>query len=194
MRDQKEKANLQQLVDEFYKESPKALVPAFPYVLLRVLPRTQRIGAIWTPEKHNKTVLEGIVLTTFRPFWRQLRNRQLDVKETRVECSAKPGDHVLFQAFEGVPVEHVLFQTAFVSTQSYILVAADPVGGGRNGLLGVVEEGVDVEQAVKDALSPLMYGKNWTKGGSRCTEAAKVLSEKFVITSKDQASVTTSGA
>src|SRR5882724_2341549 len=69
-----EKEELQAVVNKYYENREIDLTPSYPYALVRVLPRSQLVrGRIWTPDKASKPIHEGIVLATFKPFWKQLR-------------------------------------------------------------------------------------------------------------------------
>lgn len=99
---------LQELVTKMYVESGVTVEPNFPFVLVRLLPKSQRtMGGIWLPDKdQNKPVHEAIVLRVYKP--RRMRNKK-DGSEYVVDSSVNPGDHVLFQHFEGVPIPRLDF-------------------------------------------------------------------------------------
>lgn len=68
--------------------------PKFPWVLVHVLPREQRIGSLWVPgdAKHqNKVTLEGVVVR----LWK--------ADHLKVKSELKIGDHVLFPHWVGQP-------------------------------------------------------------------------------------------
>jgi len=70
--------------------------PKFPWVLIHVLPREQRIGSLWVPgdAKHqNKVTLEGVVVK----IWK--------ADHLSVKTSLKLGDHILFPHYAGQPVD-----------------------------------------------------------------------------------------
>lgn len=180
---------LQTYVDEYYKDAVMRIRPVYPYILVRLLPRAHKVGSLFVPETSKKIMHEGIVLETFRPFWQRLRSQALEEKELLIQPPAEVGAHILFEWFEGVPVEHTLFKTAYVQSQKYVLVAASPVGGGRNGVLAVVENSTDIEKALEQLLADDLELDNAPTNN----ELAKSILENFLVTPKDQTSVTRSG-
>jgi len=72
----------------------RAFEPLFPWVLVRVLPKSQKVGTIWTPEKQNKVQHEGIVLATWRPC----------TASAWKGSELKYGERVLFAHFAGLPI------------------------------------------------------------------------------------------
>lgn len=178
---------LQTVIDDYQERAIKRIRPAYPYLLVRLLPRAHKVGSVFVPETAKKVLHEGVVLETFRPHWKLIQ--QLNGEGKRQEVLIKPpaevGDHILFEWFEGVPVEHTLFQTAYVKSASYVLVAASPIGNGRNGVLAVIDDTFDVQASLEEALTS-------STGDARETVAA--ILDKFLVTPKDQAAVTTSGA
>jgi co-chaperonin GroES (HSP10) len=72
--------------------------PKFPWVLVYVLPREQRIGCLWVPDdaKHqNKVTLEGVVVK----IWK--------ADHLPIKTELKIGDHVLFPHSAGQPFANV---------------------------------------------------------------------------------------
>jgi len=68
--------------------------PKFPWVLVYVLPREQRIGTLWVPgdaKSQNKVTLEGVVVK----LWK--------ADHLKVKSNLEIGDHVLFQHHAGQP-------------------------------------------------------------------------------------------
>lgn len=92
---------IQQLVTDLHSQAGVTVKPEYPFALVRVLDREQKRGMIILPEKQKKTIIEGIVLDTFRPFYRKVKGAQ---DEVETKSSFKPGDHILFPHYEGVPV------------------------------------------------------------------------------------------
>lgn len=76
-------------------ENINRLRPLYPWVLVRVLPRTQKQGSIYLPEKQNKPTIEGIVLRTYPDTVRERKPRS---------CAVKTGDQVTFPHYEGLPI------------------------------------------------------------------------------------------
>ena len=98
-------------VNELYEAAGQETIPLFPKVLVRVLPREQKVGRIYTPDKkQNKPTWEAVVLRVYEPFFQKIYLSDVNwVKDDpdpkvryvqRVECALKPGDHVLFPHLE----------------------------------------------------------------------------------------------
>ena len=192
---------LQALVDKLYTEAPKRIHPMFPYVLVRELPRHRQAGRIFMPGDSNKVLHEGIVLDVFTSFWKAVDKKKIGDPEIEgmfvfVESPVRKGDHVLYQMYEGIPIEHVLFNSPYFKSRDYVLVSADPVGGGRNGIVGVVEGCEDTKKALIEALIP--SGEcPWflmNLGEDEVGAIADMLLDRFIITHEDQNSATFSGA
>jgi hypothetical protein len=106
-----QKVRLHQAVHELYERCDVTVEPLFPKILVRVLPREQKIGSIWLPDKkQNKPVWEGVVLKVYKPFYQKIYLSEADwvaddpdpeIRYTqKVECALQPGDHVLFPHIE----------------------------------------------------------------------------------------------
>lgn len=103
-----QKAKLSAVVTELYESAGRETWPLFPKVLVRVLPRTQKVGGIYLPDegKQNKPAWEGVVIRTYKPFYQKIYLSDARwVKDDpdpearyvqKVECELKPGDHVMF--------------------------------------------------------------------------------------------------
>ena len=88
-------ALINKLAQGLYAASGRTFRPLYPWVFVRVLPDRETIGGIAVPQRsvRGRThMLEGVVLATWEP-------REGKVSEL------KPGDHVCFLGFAGVPVE-----------------------------------------------------------------------------------------
>ena len=104
---------LNTLAQELYEAAGKIIEPHFPWVLVRIMPKANKIGGIYTPEKQNKTFYEGIVLRTWQPFWKHYTGdlhfdeampARVVNKAVLNESSVHVGDRVMFMHFEGQPV------------------------------------------------------------------------------------------
>lgn len=106
---------LKALVTKLYLEHETTVHPMFPKVLVRLLPREHKTKAgLWVPDgAQNKPVHEGIVLETYKPFWRSiwkltdidsykvitshtLLDEQDRIQAIWQECAVKAGDHIIF--------------------------------------------------------------------------------------------------
>lgn len=115
---------LNALAQELYEESNRCFKPLFPWVFVRALKKQQTFGSLILPDiDQNKTVAEGIVLATWQPFYVDKLSHllcewcgnEID-KCPGVQCRGpisvysqrvsafKPGDHVLFNYWAGVPI------------------------------------------------------------------------------------------
>jgi co-chaperonin GroES (HSP10) len=83
------------------QESNIAFQPMYPWVIVRVCNKEQKKGEIWLPNSdQNKTIHEGIVLSTWPPC-----TRVIDDRTEMLVSELRRGDHVLFSHFAGVPIE-----------------------------------------------------------------------------------------
>jgi len=95
---------LQELALEVYKEQGRYLVPFHPWILIRVLPKSQTYkGLLVLPEKQNKTCWESIVLSTWKPFTRTHKIKDVFCDKTE-QSEFTPGDHILIPHWAGLPV------------------------------------------------------------------------------------------
>lgn len=184
---------LKDLATRLYLEHEKTVHPMFPKVLVRLLPREHVTkSGLWLPDgAQNKPVHEGIVLETYKPFWRYIwkttdtyavitANTLLDEKDAIhsiwQECAVKPGDHVVFphMALGITPVW--------------------PLDDGR-GDYRLVPEGeiygiLEYEkESIKDWLTRTLQSSN----GLLWEEAAMAILAKADVVRKDMPSITTSG-
>ena len=66
-------------MDREYRPTPERVsnrtpqarwTPLFARVLVRVLPREEKLRGIWVPDnKQNKPTWEGVVIKTYKPFY-----------------------------------------------------------------------------------------------------------------------------
>lgn len=79
---------------KIYELGEQRFKPLYPWLLVRVLPKEQKVGTLWLPEKQNKVLYEGIVLET----WGESKGRKSEVKR---------GDRVWFPHYEGMPCSYL---------------------------------------------------------------------------------------
>ena len=99
-------ATITKLTQDLYAQH-RQLVPKHPWILLYVLPREQKIGSLFIPQKHHKVSLEGLVLQTWGTHNEEKGVIEHGVCKTRVTVHRsifKPGDHVLFPHWSGLPI------------------------------------------------------------------------------------------
>lgn len=97
------------LIMELYKDHHVEYQPLFPWVFVRVLPKTQKIGSLWTPEKiQNKPQHEGVVLATWKPFTKEIgyehKNGMKFTRLLQMRSALSVGDHVMFHHTSGHPI------------------------------------------------------------------------------------------
>jgi co-chaperonin GroES (HSP10) len=97
------KDELVRMSTELYKAENRVLRPYKDKVLVRVIPKEQRIGLIYTPEKQNKVFLEAVVLDVYAPYWSKYEGYADGIKSVYHEASVKPGDIVLIPHYVGMP-------------------------------------------------------------------------------------------
>lgn len=101
-----EEQELDRLAIELFTNHETHFTPTAPWVFVRVVPREQRIGLIWTPDaKQNKPVHEGIVLALWKPYtqrWREKHNGEWIDCEKEVHSDFNIGDHVTYPHYAGM--------------------------------------------------------------------------------------------
>lgn len=109
---------LDRLALELWAKHENQFIPLRPWVFVRVLPREHKIGSLWTPDTKstNKPMHEGIVLKTWEPYrTTKYKHSQIlagdgkpypicDDIVTYHKSDLKPGEHVIYPHFAGMPV------------------------------------------------------------------------------------------
>ena len=107
-----QKVKLGKMVTDLYEQAGVETIPLFPKILLRVLPKEQKVGSIYLPEgsKQNKPTWEGVVIRVYEPFFQKVYLSEVSwVRDDpdpvlryvqKCESELKPGDHVLFPHIE----------------------------------------------------------------------------------------------
>jgi hypothetical protein len=100
---------IDELCQEIYAQKQHLIRPLYPWILVRIMPKANRVGLIFTPEKQNKIFYEGVVLQTWEPFWKPFRSKKNDSGEwihyqVEMKSQVARGDRVMFMHFEGQPV------------------------------------------------------------------------------------------
>lgn len=121
-----------ELAEEIYQAGERRIQPSYPWVLVRVVPKEQKVGSIFMSEnsgarEQNKPLWEGIVLVTWKPFTETHISFELDGAKyyKHMESEFKAGDRILFPHHSGLPVN-------FLDDRRYRLVrevTGDPIGG-----------------------------------------------------------------
>jgi len=176
-----EHVDLTAQVIKMYQETDEVRIPRYPWLLIRTLDKTTatRSGLIHLPEKQNKTNHEGVVLATWQPF----KTKWWDVEEQKWfevanESSLKPGDHIIFPHYVGLPDSKLNDQDyRYIREEDVaVIVNYHPKGW-------ILNEFADALSVVEGGLSK-----------SRLVASAEELLEKFDIVPKyGYSSKTTSG-
>jgi hypothetical protein len=197
-------SEVNELAQFLYENSNRMFVPMFPWIFLRVLSKAQKVGQLFVPSAQNKTVHEGIVLATWRPFNEEITKRDAEGRTfTRVVQRAsdlKPGDHVLIPHWAGLPIDGF-------SAQHYRVVKEQEWSKDKDGgVFGVVEYDEPntrpislLREMLGDFLSGVYDEPDCLRGaeGSDLTKEMSLLAakieERFLLIDRDQASLTLSG-
>jgi len=169
---------VEQLARLAYEKYNRSFVPCYPWTFIRVLPKNQIMqNGVYLPADQNKTVHEGIVLCTWKPF--------TNAKGVEKVCTVKPGDHVLFNHFSGVNIEGY-------SRMLYRVVRSEDWKENEQG--GIF---ATVEYESKDSgfgiLTELIRKNRYELEMSDSTELAKIIADRFLLVDKEATSVTLSG-
>lgn len=157
---------LASICQEIYCRGGRMMIPKYPWVLVRLLPKEQQSSLIYLPESQNKVVYEGIVLAVWRPFKKVYSATQKSTlyPEYKLEgelkqSQYKPGDRVCFGHFEGFPVPYLNFTHPSGSTKADNLyrVVREETFDINCGILGEVFFTGD--EGLGDKLNELFRGK-----------------------------------
>jgi co-chaperonin GroES (HSP10) len=195
MREQFEQIN--KLTQELYDNAERRFLPAFPWVMVYVLEKEQKTksGLIIQALEQNKPVTEGIVLATWKPFIKHLQKHLLEVTEDHagvlvpttvdMQSSLKPGDHVLFPHWSGLPV------LGFDDKRFRIVKEIDWSKGDEGGIFATVE--YDHEDATSRKLAAMIDDRWMGVMNFGTDNVVKELLEQFLVVDRDKQSVTLSG-
>lgn len=188
---QQKEEQLAKLAQELYEEI-RYVRPMYPWVLVRVLDREQKIGSIHIPQgtKQNKPVLEGIVLATWATNIKCIRAPEPHGAFVEITSELEPGQHVLFPHWAGVPV------VGFAEDKYRLVKERDWGKDNEGGVLGVVEYGdaACMPIATLKGMLAELYPADEAVGGHAAAEvAADRIETRFVLIDQNQKSVTLSG-
>jgi co-chaperonin GroES (HSP10) len=176
----------EQLIDKLTQEIYKAhrgFVPKFPWVFVRTLNKEQQIGHIICPEKdQNKVTHEGIVLAVWPSFVKQ-EYRNGNYIQTPMQSELKPGDHVLFPHWAGLPVGREYKDTR------YRIVREIDWAPDQGGIFAVVKYADEDSRAMK-VLEDML---RMQRGFVPFEELAEEINERFLLVDRDGQSVSLSG-
>jgi co-chaperonin GroES (HSP10) len=156
----------------------RLFTPMYPWIFVRVLPREQKVGSIYMVEgpKQNKPMHEGIVLATWQPCQRPVKGKLVDLTP-----DVKPGDHVLFNHWAGLPV------VGYNDKHFRIVKERDWASDKEGGIVGLVEPDVAPEVELANELVGIMDEH------ATLPAIAKEMLKRFIIIDRNKQSVTLSG-
>lgn len=107
------------IAQQIYEMGERRIQPLWPWLLIRLVPKEQSRNGLVLPENfgastQNKPLFEGIVLETWKPHWRRIKELGENKDHYRMS-DLMIGDRVLFPSFAGVPVH-------FLDVNNYRLV------------------------------------------------------------------------
>jgi co-chaperonin GroES (HSP10) len=173
---------IDQLINQQYRENCISVQPCFPWILLRVCKKEQERNGLWLPDStQNKTLHEGIVLSTWQPCQRVQNGYTIDLSS-----ELKPGDHVLFNHFAGVPLEGRSSGYRLVKECDF---AVDKEGG-IIAALGYDELHTNPVEKLRKLFADEC---EWNQGMEYSEAFIEKITKHFILVDKDTPSVTISG-
>lgn len=201
------------LMQRLHDERSRQWRPMFPWVLVRVCKKSQTTDSgIFLPGHiQNKTHHEGIVLSTWKPIQVAKRdkmkliiggghNRRHPVKMNTPDGEfyssyLKPGDHVLFQHFAGLPVSGM-------SDDRYRIVKEEEWSAAQEGgiyaTIEYKEKTLRPVEKLKEVLTHpslnfIEMGIHQPSDSEEMTKVIKAIEHQFILVDRDVESVTISG-
>ena len=195
---------------DLYESYERVIRPLHPWVLVKVLPKVIKIGSLWMPGalpnhndgKQNTVLYEGLVLATWQPIWKRIRltpaHKELWetkyhapvpelISKIEVKSELKPGDHVLFPHYEGLPVPYLNKG----DKDEWRLIREINPADSRCVAHATVEYS---NTSIKDNLRLTMEQTPGIQYIDQVENVVERLLEKYVIVPRVEYSVTTSGA
>lgn len=170
--------DVNELAQRVYQESGRAFRPLFPWCFLAVLTKEQttKAGLVLPQIEQNKTVHEAIVLATWAPGEYYVKG-----KKAYRESTFKPGDHVLFPHWAGMPIE------GFEEKHFRVVKEEEWSPSGEGGIFAKVEyDGMRNENRLTLAKIHAEYADS---PGDMIAE----IEYRFLLIDRDKQSVTLSG-
>jgi len=184
---------IDRLSQELFQEN-RVFTPLYPWVFVLVCTKAQQVGHIILPDKQNKTVWEGIVLTTWNS---RLVERGYTTKDgvrmmrTVRECSElAPGHRVVFPHWAGAPVPGYDPERFRVVKE----IGRDKDDGIIYGRIDTYERSTKAVTDLLELVKQVHTGEPWP---ALTPEEARLLVEKiedqYVVVDRETNSVTLSG-
>lgn len=138
---------LNEVTQELYQREQQ-LRPLPPWILVRVLPKSQEYKGILLPDTaQNKPVYEGIVVATWASYmeYRWMNKGTVNILH---ECAVNLGDRICFPSHEGMPVTYL--------DDKYYRLVRDGVDQNHYPYMGVYGTlHYDEDQGTREALKDL---------------------------------------
>ena len=166
----------------------RIFTPMYPWIFVRVLQREQKVGSIYMVEgpKQNKPMHEGVVLATWQPCQRPIKGKLVDLSP-----DVKPGDHVIFNHWAGLPV------VGYNDKHFRIVKERDWSTDKEGGIVGLIESDVTPEEELTNQLIDIMKAKYplqlLDNPRQQLHALAEALLKKYIVIDRDKPSVTLSG-
>lgn len=177
---------------DLYEGATRTVTPMYPWVFVRVLPRAQttRSGLILPEKDQNKAVHEGIVLATWKTK-KTFSFEQCDICQSVTvatdfhESDLKPGDHVLFPHWAGLPVSGF-------DERNYRLVKEEAWDKSKEGgIFATIEYDEAATHPVAEMTEMIDEFLTTFEGPSTLAEQ---IYERFILVDRQRQSVTLSGS
>ena len=150
---------------EFFESFCPNIKPLFPWVLVYVLPKEQKVGELWLPDldgqkKQHKATLEGIVLriwaTSYGVGLRENKWSEDGVAMSSVlETQLKLGDIVAFPHWAGWPPDP-MHAADFRMVKEYPTETSKQFPGGDT-IFALVEHGGESSyKQIEEAVAPIL--------------------------------------
>jgi co-chaperonin GroES (HSP10) len=185
---------LRDLALELY-DANRQFKPMPPWVLVHVLPKINKIGTLYVPDKQNKTIHEAIVLATWASYTDELGiiTTPYGIKNTRtIERRSKlaTGDHVLFPHWAGLPVSGLDERTyRIVKEQEW---ATD----GEGGIFATVDyddASTEPVATIRNMIWDCIEAEDMTNARELAALIAARIEDRFLLVDKERKSMTVSG-
>lgn len=187
-----ESDEIQKVVNKYYANRQVDFIPNYPYVLVRRLSRPESIGSIIVSDHAKNPIHEGIVLATYRPFYRSYFTTDSNNEMVGQDMNmlfvppVQPGDHICYQHFEGVPVEHAIFGQPYYKSQNYLLVNCE-VSDGRRGILAVIESTKEsTRQKLINTIGSISATEVDFEGDDLVEKIVDSIMDRFVVSHVDE--------
>lgn len=184
-----------------YRQSNRTFTPCYPWVLVWVLDKEQvtEAGVVLPGFEQNKTVHEGIVVATWKPFTKELGtgpvNGERVWRTVEKESQFTPGQHILFPHWAGAPLH------GFNDKRWRVVKEEEWSESKDGGIFAEVEYSpvhTKTGEKLRKILNEILPKEAVDNDGIYdCTGLASLIAatieEQFLIVDKDSKSVTLSG-